>query len=108
VNNYTTTSNANERKKYHTYIYLGKYYCINVVITDLEDNGEVYNVKITADSIKNHEFSIIEAFLEHKSITDSVITCRDIIVDMNAEVNYGYLFELQEECNIEYARDYMQ
>ena len=107
VDNYTTTTNADERKKYYTYIYFGKYYCVNIVITDLEDNGEVYNVKITADSIKTEELSTIEAFLEHKSITDTVITCRDIIVDMNAYVNCEYLQELREECNIEYARDHM-
>ena len=108
VDNYTTTVNADEHKKYYTYIYFGKYYCVNIVITDLEDNGEVYNVKITADSMKNHELSIIEAFLEHKSITDAVITCRDIIVDMNAYVNCEYLQELCEECNTEYARGRMQ
>ena len=108
VDNYTTTANADERKKYYRYVYFGKYYCVNIVITDLEDNGEVYNVKITADSMKNHELFIIEEFLEHKSITDTVITCRNIIVNMNAYVNCEYLQDLREKCNIEYARGSMQ
>jgi hypothetical protein len=107
VDNYTATTNSDERKKYHKYIYFGKYYCVNIVITDLEYNSEVYSVKITADSINPDEGSGIEADREYKSITDCIITCRDIIIDMNAEVNYHYLEELCEDCNIEYARDHM-
>jgi len=133
--NYTTTTNADDCKKYYTYVYFGKYYCVNIVITDVEDKGQVYNVKITADSIKPEEVSSREAVAiqelgttvgidsfsgetpssfrmekarEYKSITDCISTCRDLIVDMNAHVNYNYLEELHADCNIEYASDHMR
>lgn len=111
VDNYTTTANADERKKYYTYIYFGKYYCVNIVITDLEDNGEVYNVKITTDYVIPKEvymMSIIDAVFEQTSIAECAIACRVRVIEMNSYVNCEYLQELREECNIEYARGRIQ
>ena len=107
LNNYTNDTTTENRKKYYTYIYFGKYYCTNIVITDLEDNGEVYNVKITADYVKTEELSNIEASFEQNSILDCAIKCRDRVIDMNTYVNREYLQELREGCNIEYAMDHM-